>query len=60
MKYWKTDRDKWHVRHPFPEGGFATEREAEAYCVEIRKVHTDKFRPKMLNDGGWTVEQDVP
>jgi hypothetical protein len=60
MKYWKVDRNRWLDTHPSPKGGFSTEREAEAWCVEIRKVHSDKFYPHMLDDGAWIVMQDVP
>ena len=60
MKHWKSSRDEFYRKHPFPEGGFATKLEAEAWCAEIRKVHTDRFYPHMLDDGGWTVMQDIP
>jgi hypothetical protein len=60
MKYWKVDRNKWLDEHPMPTGGFTTAEEAETWCVEIRKIHTDRFNPLILDSGRWTVEQDIP
>ena len=51
MKYWKTDRNRWLDTHPFDS--------SEAWCAEIRKVHTDTFRVVPV-EGGFVVEQGVP
>lgn len=60
MKYWKADRYKFKHEHPTPADGWDAREGAEAYCVEIRKVHTDRFAPFLMENGRWGVKQDVP
>ncbi len=58
-KYWRVDRYKWLNDHPYPKDGFDTLEQAQIWCAEITKVHSDRFYPEMQN-GKWQVFQDVP
>ena len=60
MKYWKGNREDFDRKNPFPEGGFASRIAAQHWCNEISKIHTDSFKPIPLQNGRWSVEQDVP
>ena len=58
MRYWKTDRDKFYVEHPYC-APYRTREQAEAWAAKIRAVHNDVFRVVPI-EGGWGVEQDLP
>ena len=60
MSYWKSSRDEFYRKHPFPESGFASRLAAQKWCEEIMKVHRDVFRPIPMQSGRWNVEQDIP
>ena len=57
MTYWRTDRSRFLETHPY-EGPYPTREDAERWCENIRRVHTDTFRV-ISTPRGFEVEQDV-